>query len=1014
MRSQTDLIDKVRKILLNHPALSDKEFIEKFKRYLPEINQHFRFRDFRIMDYLSDEYHEGQRTPLAIFHLQLVDGILNNEEEKNAEKRRQITELFTTGTIEPQDQIVNPPVGRFREEVTTYYDDVWIAFSRISDFYFQSMEQPDQVNIWDQILNGSLFNQDHVDALSYQLPQKLIKDFAQLIQILFEIDPKTVTLLQDCIEKIQNFSSQDKVEFIFNFLEKIFISGSPNEIFSIQDQEYDRLEQQEKKYIRFLYNFYVKNRDEEAQRQEDAVLDQPTENFSRLCHVIIYDKDFILSEECSDLPELSKSKLYFLHRDIKYSFVTDELMKARVKSQARLDQTASLIQDLSTYCGCPLPIDSSYPLPANASKREEFFHKHYSAPRVAPVHAWENHYVPMDLQKRRSRALNVRDVANLFSGGLSLGEGAVAGMGNYQMLMTFSPALAAAVVAPTLLGSAGCNYAIVVDDTEKTLDTLSSGLTQLHTNAENVELGWSRKILMWVFCLVPCFVSGVCYGTLGGLSVMGTAGLILGFAGISMIPVVGWIIFAVVAVATLVTVFSMLFELTRERIANGTWADVEAYFNKKFYWPTAGSRKDKTRAFFSNCFNGLRLVSSLVLITGLLFLTSAKLFAASLMAAFVKFTWGGSVAEKVASSLSYINASLWLYFNFQKGTSLFDLLTPRSAAKIVPYIIETAVRTLIFIVPALLCLLAQPVVWLWSRKASAVCESWFEKMLDNMAPHWSSAYLNKRISGRTHSGIDDFSENNGPVQISGGLIKCTFALCKLAPYVPEMAVCFGIGVAYKLLWPVRKIVRSIHNYACKKSSGYRTFSGALGLKPRYRESYMGEIIVPKASHFIASKFSAAAHWLQQKIHSWGGERGVDARRTGANNVNKARNYQENTASVAVAGNSLGYAGTFAKGGAGQLPGFLKHTTETTQEVMAGGPQLVCSEALNDGACKALLEKSVQVPLTVVKNNKGIPVTAKRLISDYKESSPSRSKAAFFKPGGSRSEGLDPFSVSYLL
>ena len=876
MRSHSDLIDKVRKILLNNPALSDEEFIKQFKENLPEITQHFRFRDFRIMDYLSDEYHEEQRTPLAIFHLQLIDGILNNAEEKNAEKRRQITELFTTGTIDPQDPIVNPSVVRFREEVATYYDDVWMAFSRISDFYFQSMEQPDQVNVWDQILNGSLFNQDHVDALSYQLPQKLIKDFAQLIQILFEIDPQSVTLLQACIEKIKDYPGQDKIEFIFNFLEKLFISGSHNEIFSIQDQEYDRLEQQEKKYIRFLYNFYVKNLDEEAQGQENTMLYQPTESFSRLCHNIIYDKDFKLPEECSDLPELSKNKSYFLHRDIKYSFVKDELMQARVKSQARLDQIASLIQDLSTYCGCPLPIAASYPLPADASKREEFFHKHYSVPRVAPVHAWENHLVPMDLQKQRSRALNVKDVANLFSGGLSLGEGAVAGMGNYQMLMTLSPALAAAVVAPTLLGSAGCNYAIVVDDTEKTLDTLSGGLTQLHTNADNVELGWSRKILLWVFCFIPCFISGVCYGTLGGLSVMGTVGLILGFAGISMIPVVGWIIFAVVALATLVTIFSILFELTRERIANGTWADVEAYFNKRFYWPKAGSIKDKTLAFFSNCFNGLRLVGSVVLITGLLFLTSAKLFAASLMAAFVKFTWGGSVAEKVASSLSYINASLWLYFNFQKGSSLFDLLTPRSAAKIVPYIIETAVRTVIFIVPALFCLFAQPIAWLWSKKAGADCEGRFEKMLDNMAPNWSSAFLNKRISGRTHSGIDDFSENNGPVQISGGLIKCTLALCKLAPYVPEMTVRFAIGVVYKLLWPVRKIVRSVHNYACKKSSGYRTFSSAVGLKPRYQESYMGEIIVPKATHFIVSKLSAAAHWLQQKIHNWRGAREAES------------------------------------------------------------------------------------------------------------------------------------------
>jgi hypothetical protein len=995
MRSHEDLIGKVRKILLNNPELSDEEFIKKFKENLPEITQHFRFRDFRIMDYLSDEYHEEQRTPLAIFHLQLIDGILNNAEEKNAEKRRLITELFTTGKIDPQEP--TEPVARFQREVATYHDDVWMAFSRITDFYFQSLEQPDQVNVWDQILNGSLFNQDHIDALSYQLPQKLIKDFAQLVQILFEIDPQTVTLLQTCIAKIHKYTSADKIEFIFNFLEKLFVSGSDNEIFSIQDQEYDRLEQQEKKYIRFLYNFYVKD-------SKDALSEcQPTESFSRLCHAIIYDNDFILPEECPELPELSKNKLYFLHRDIKYLFVKDELTQARVKSQARLDQIASLIQNLSTYCGRPLPIAASYPLPANASKREEFFHKHYSVPRVAPVHAWENHLVPIDLQKRRSRALNIKDVANLFSGGLSLGEGAVAGMGNYQMLMTLSPALAAAVVAPTLLGSAGCNYAIVVDDTEKTLDTLSSGLTQLHTNADKVELGWSRKILLWVFCLIPCVISGVCYGTLGGLSVMSTVGLILGFAGISMIPVVGWIIFAVVAVATLVTVFSILFELTRERIANGTYADVEAYFNKRFYWPKAGSRKDKAVAFFSNIFNGLRLVSSLVLITGLLFLTSAKLFAASLMAAFVKFAWGGSVAEKVASSLSYINSSLWLYFNFQKGSSLFDLLTPRSAAKIVPYIIETVARTVIFIVPALLCLLVQPVVWLWSEKASAICESWFEKMLGNMAPNWSSVFINKRILGRAHSGIDDFSENNRPVQISGGLIKCTLALCKLTPYVPEMAVRFGIGVGYKLLWPVRKIVRSIHNYACKKSSGYRTFSSAIGLKPRYREAYMGEIIVPKATHFVASKLSVAAHWLQQKIHNWRGVK-ADVRRTGADSMSKARNYQENTASVAVAGNSLGYGGAFAKGGAGQLPGFLKHTKEAAQEIMAGGPQFVCSEALNDGACKAMLEKSEQVPLTVVKNNKEIPATAKHLISDY--------KAAFFKPRSSAPSSITPVALTF--
>ena len=997
MKNHTDLIYKVRDILLENPPLSDEKFIEKFKEYIPEITQHFQFRDFRIMDYLSDEYHEEQRTPIAIYHLQLIDKILNDAEEKNSEKRRQITELFITGTIEHY-QVINPAVTRFREEVSTYYDNVWEAFSRISDFYSQSLQQPDQVNVWDQIFNGSLFNQDQIDALSYQLPQKLIKDFTQLIQILFEIDPQTVTLLQECIVKIQTYSSQNKIEFIFDFLEKLFISGSQNEISSIQDREYDRLEQQEKKYIRFLYNFYVKNRNEEAQRQQN---DQPTESFSKLCHSIIYDKNFILPEDFSDLPELSKNKLYFLHRDIKYSFVKDELTQAHAKSQARLNQIAGLIQNLSTYCGCPLPIAANNPPLAGASKREEFFHKPYSVARVVPIHAWENHVVSMDLQKRRSRALNVKDMANLFSGGLSLGEGAVAGMGNYQMLVTLNPALAASVIAPTLVGSAACNYAIVVNDTEKTLDIMAGGFTRLHTNEDNAELGWSRKILLWVFCVVPCFISGICYGTLGGLSVMSTVTLILAFAGISMIPVVGWIIFGIVAVATLYTIFSILFEMTREKIANGTWADVEDYFNKRFYWPKAGSIKDKTLAFFSNCFSGLRLAGSVVLITGLLFLTSAKLFAASLMAAFVKFTWGGFVAEKLASSLSYINSSIWLYFNFKKGSFLFDLLTPRSAAKIIPYIIETAVRTVIFIVPALLCLLVKPFVWLWSKKASADCDRWFEKMLDNMAPKWSSAFINKCISGRTHSGVDDFSEDSGPVQISGGIIKCTLALCKQAPYIPEMTVRFALGVVYKATWPLRKIVRSIHNYAFKKSSGYRTFSNAVGLKPRYQESYMGEIIVPKATHFVVSKLSAAAHWLQQKIHNCRGAEEVRPDRAGADSVKKARNYKKNTASVAVGGNSLGYAGMFAQGGAGQLPVFLKHTTDTTQELLAGGPQLVCTEAINDGACKDILEKNEQIPLKVI-NNK-IPDTARHLVRDYKESRLSDSKtSAFFKQGSSPS------------
>jgi hypothetical protein len=138
MKSHTDLIYKVRDILLENPPLSDYEFIEKFKEYLPEITQHFQFRDLRIMDYLSDEYHEEQRTPIAIYHLQLIDKILNDAEEKNAEKRRQITELFITGTIDPSDPVMNPAVTRFREEVAIYYDDVWVAFRRISEFYSSS------------------------------------------------------------------------------------------------------------------------------------------------------------------------------------------------------------------------------------------------------------------------------------------------------------------------------------------------------------------------------------------------------------------------------------------------------------------------------------------------------------------------------------------------------------------------------------------------------------------------------------------------------------------------------------------------------------------------------------------------------------------------------------------------------------------------------------------------------------------------------------------------------------
>jgi hypothetical protein len=962
MKSHTELVDKVRRLLLNYPPRDDKEFVEQFSQYLPDINQHLQFRTFRAIDFLSDDYYEEYKTPLAIFHLQRLESIINSDELKNVEKRRQITELLTTGMINSQ------PI----KEMTEYYDDCWGAIKGITQFYYQAKADPDQVNVWEPILNGSLISQDELDSFNYRLPQKLIKDFAQLIQAIGEIDADAVTLLQNCIEDIDG-NTQSKVEFIIKLLGMLLVSGSQN-VFSIQDQEYAQIEEQENKHIQNLYNFYINDSDKNYQQKA---------HFTQLCWAMIYDEKFVLPTYWPELPELSQNQLYFLHRDIKYLFVKDDLKNARTKALGRLEHIAGLIQDLSTYCGCELPIANARP-PAGISNRDKFFHKFYTAPQVQTLYPWENLLAPLELQKKRSRTLNIKDMANLMSAGLALGEGTVASFGSYQMLMSVNPALAIAVSAPTLAGSAGCNYAIVIEDTEKTIDALSNGLDHLHTNSEHEKLGVKRKILLWLLSFIPSFISGACYGALGGLSAVSTVTVILSFAGLSMIPVVGWIIFGVIALVTFVTVFSILFELTREAIANTTWTDIQEYFYKRFYWPSTGTKTDKTLAFFNNFFNALCLTVAMVLISGLLFLTSLKLFATSLTTAFMQFTWGGAAADKLASTLSYINSSLWLYFNFKKGSNLFDLLYPRGAAKIVPYIIETALRTSLLIVPAIIVFLVNPIIWLFSSELSNKCANMFDKILDAMAPNWSSNFLNKHLPGRTHSGVGEMADKHRPIQISGGVIKSTLALCKLLPYIPEVSLRFGLGIVYKALWPVRKVVRTVHNYAYKKSESYRTGIDTLSfIKPRYQESHIGEIIVPKATHYVVNKLFVAAKWVQRKIHGWFSVKVKATSPVESDNVAKAREHQGNTAAVVVAANSLGQYETFAQGGSGELPGFLKDSTDSTKEFMAGAPQFVCSEALNDGACKAMINRKEYIPLEIMRKHKNIPMIAQSLVAKYK-------------------------------
>ena len=985
---------------------SAETIIKRFKDLLPQIDNHFRTRTPRIFDRISDEYYDEFRTPLAQLRLKALRSILANAEENYQEVLEKIIQLFerkvdeqkiksfeeapprfeddkielkppttrspeiedlknisseiiqqtkdifrqfneeikfkgkiSSGQLDtktddikadppsnPQEIKEYPEIQQLNQEIEQYQASIWKMIEKITGFYSSKDSKFDQ---WEQIINGNLFNHRNTDLLDPKIPRKIIKAFAELVQAFNEIDEETTAFLN---HKISGFNScganpESKIRAVLKVLNVFFAL--------MLDRERSRIQIKKKQQIKALYNRFVHNHHPKKAEEEEKQKAQ----FENFCESIIKGQDVSLINTHN--LEISETDLDYLKWYLKY-FVKEDFEKEIKQANARLQRIEVLVADLRAYCGDDaIGVDDV-------------------------TGSWKHHIIPLDLQKKRSRALNIKALAQVFAGGLAIGEGAVAAIGNYSLFSGVDPILAGASVLPTLAGSAGCNYAMVVDDTEGTFHVMEGGLAKLHRNDKDEELSRSRKAALWILSCLPSFISGACYGSFGGLSATATVSLILGFFGISLIPVIGWIFFAV-GIFTFATVYSILFIETGGAIRNATWEDFKNYFYKRFYWPSKGTRTDEAIAFFKIICNIFRILVSVVIVAGLLFLTGVKLFATSLITLFAKLAWGGSVADKLAMGLSYINSSIWFYFNFKKGSSLLEMVSYDAPLKLIPYIVEMSFRAVLFIVPAIICLVAHIFTWPFSLSISQKFGAYFEKFLDFMAPHKTWNFFNnnkllRNLASDRPFGLDEATQKSGPINIIGGVIKSTLALVKLVPSLVEVTLRLAVALVYRITWPVRVVCRKIHNHSYQHSEQYRAIAQKCHLKERYREADLGDIIVPRATAWLGKKIPNLFHWLRSST--------PDTKRCGEQPSKVSQSAGQTLAlcaNKAVNINAAGQGETFARGGSANLPGFIKSTPSVCQQVTAGGPQAICSAAIGQRGCNSVLSSKQYVPLSIVNN-----------------------------------------------
>lgn len=1004
---------------------NDSEFIRRIRLLLPAIENYFRFRSKKITDFrIGDDYDE-YRTPIASLYIDLIHGILDSRSLDNSEKKEQLKELLKTGNLTREflceakklekqnieNKIDTEKKGKqdiiqLHTEITEYYQDSWQALSSVVKFYHKGIGDGISRAKLSIIISGHFFEEDAKNPFSDKLPRKIIQDYIKLVQALDEIDPNAVELLNEHIRLLNQSTTQStqneksaqiKLESIFQTFQCLFVGGklgeeklaSRYEIYSLQEQEFKKIQEIEKRHIRYLYNFYVKNKTKSQLLYDEENLDKPSSEFEKFCQNVIYNDNFPEPDYKNSQNDLglTSHKLHQLYYDLKFAFVKDDITAERNAALTRLNRVRLLINELAAYSGCPQQIDEA---PNEDSRnecddkcRERFFNKPYSAYQAKSSHGpvfFERLVTSTALQKKRYQDEFNQTWGSFLSAGLATGEGAVAGTGNYNLLYALNPTLAAASIIPSMVAGAATNYAIVYNDTVETFETLQGGITALHTGKDKKPIGFFRKVLLWTLSIGPSLVSSSGYGVLGGLSAWQATAIILGFFGINLIPVVGWIIFAAIASYTLITVFGLLFANTEGTIRLVEWKDVVHYFRKRFYWPSYGTKIDKVLGAIKCFVSTGRFVLSLVTVA-LLYITSIKLFSVSFYAVFAKFNWVNRAAKRAAAAFSYINSSIWLYFNFRKGSTVFDLFTPRGMVKLALYPLEIGVRTL-FLIPASFCLAFQVLIYPFSYEYSQKLSGLFEWCLEQTAPIFLSAFLNKNMLGRTCSGVDETPENVRPVQIVGGIVRSLIAVIKIVPYVPEVAARFAAGFIYKVFYPIRAPLRILSNWIAKKC----------GKKWRFHETPFSEILKPRATctvvEFIASKFTpekiaARNAWLRNKfasLCSWRRKAEHQNNET-SSSILESQSICEKSASIArqqaqdnidigakglIVPNALGQGATFGMPIINELPLNMDSLGPIGIYTTSMAPQGVCSYAINKVSVDRMINAEQYQPRTLVK------------------------------------------------
>src|SRR5262249_27124212 len=143
------------------------------------------------------------------------------------------------------------------------------------------------------------------------------------------------------------------------------------------------------------------------------------------------------------------------------------------------------------------------------------------------------------------------------------------------------------------------------------------------------------------------------------------------------------------------------------------------YFDERFYLPdvTGKTRGEKAWIWLKTlvywAYSSLRLLVVIV-ITSVIAIVSLKLFQGKLLDLFQSVLMSDwSKLPLISTICSWLNTTIWTYFNFKKSSILMDVFTPLGMVNVLASVIEVVIRPVLGIIAlaaaTIVCFI--PVLW---------------------------------------------------------------------------------------------------------------------------------------------------------------------------------------------------------------------------------------------------------------------------------------------------------------